>query len=138
MLSEKYSHLKLQRMENEFKYVLFEDTDMFNKAVSLLNSNNVDFFSFSFKGEKSLICPADEVFYSSPKEQNGWIGFKIIGEMPFGTVQGLISTISSCLMREEIGVCVVSTFQTDLFLVKKDRADKAIELLKNDGWGISG
>ena len=78
------------------------------------------------------------MFYSSPKEQNGWIGFKIIGEMPFGTVQGLISTISSCLMREEIGVCVVSTFQTDLFLVKKDRADKAIELLKNDGWGISG
>lgn len=138
MLSEKYSHLKLQKMEKEYKYVLFESTDQFNKAISVLNSNNLDFFCFSFQGEKSLICQAEEVISSSAKEQDGWIGFKIIGEMPFGTVQGLISTISSSLFKEEIGVCVVSTFQTDLFLVKKQKADRAMEILAKDGWGFSG
>jgi hypothetical protein len=137
MISKKYSHLKLQKMEKEYKYVLFETTDLFNKAISVLISSNLDFFCFSFKGEKSLICHAEEVIPSSAKEQNDWIGFKIVGEMPFGTVQGLISTISSCLFEEEIGVCVVSTFQTDLFLIKKQQAKRAIELLNKDGWEIS-
>ena len=138
MLSEKYSHLKLQRQENEFSYVLFEDGNQFNLAISVLTSHGFDFFSFSFQGEKSLICSAKDLIFSSTKEQGGWIGFKIIGEMPFGTVQGLISTISSSLMKEQIGVCVVSTFNTDLFLVKKEKSFRAIELLKNDGWVISG
>ena len=136
MLQPKYSHLKLLRLENEFKYVLFETSDHFNQAVSVLTSNNLDFFCFSFKGEKSLVCSVDEVIFSSSKEQDGWIGFKIIGDMPFGTVQGLISTISSCLMKEEIGVCVVSTFKTDLFLIKKEKSDRALELLKDAGWGV--
>ena len=137
MLPPKYSHLKLLRLENEFKYVLFETSDHFNKAVSILTSNDLDFFVFSFMGEKSLVCSADEAIFSASKEQAGWVGLKIIGDMPFGTVQGLISKITSCLMKEEIGVCVISTFKTDLFLIKKDKSERALELLKNDGWGIS-
>ena len=136
MLSEKYSHLKLQRLDNEFKYVLFENSDQFVNAITALSFKDVDFFSFSFKGEKSLICSTNESNFSFLKELDGWLGLKIVGEMPFGTVQGLISTISATLAKEEIGVCVVSTFKTDLFLVKKEKADRAIDLLAKDGWGI--
>lgn len=136
MLLEKYAHLKLQKLTDEFKYVLFDNSDHCNNAISVLSKRNADFFSFSFKGEKSLICSSNEIGFDSSKTQDGWVGFKIIGEMPFGTVQGLISTISSSLFKDNIGVCIVSTFMTDIFLIKKDKAVRAMELLVNDGWRI--
>jgi hypothetical protein len=123
-------------MENEYQYILFDNHEDFKTIVLKFISQDVDFFSFSFKKEKSLICSSDQLISDALKVENGWIGFKIEGQMPFGTVEGLIATISSCLFQQKIGICLVSTFDTDLFLIKKEKAQQAKEILTEAGWSF--
>lgn len=111
-------------LEENYEYVLFESSHQMSEALEALNKASADFFVFSFKGEKSLICNQKDRNFDCLKSHGDWTGIKIEGEMPFGTVQGLISTLSSPLAKEGIGVCVVSTFLTDLFLVKKGESRK--------------
>ena len=134
MISKKYSHLRLKILENNFEYVLFDSNEQMNKAIDVLNKNSADYFIFSFKGEKSMICSENDKSFEFSKSQDGWTGIKVQGEMPFGTVQGLISTISSPLAKEDIGICVVSTFLTDFFLIKKSNLEKVITILVSEGW----
>lgn len=134
MISTKYSHLKLKVLENDYIYVLFDSSEQFNNALLGLNQSHADFFCFSFRGEKSLICSEKDLNFKFLKSQGGWSGIKIEGEMPFGTVQGLISTITSTLSNKGIGACVISTFLTDLFLVKKSNLSMVKEILSNEGW----
>lgn len=134
MISKKYSHLKLTVLKDDYVYVLFESSNQLNEALVSLNEKNADYFCFSFKGEKSLICCEKDKTFQYLKSQDGWAGIKIEGEMPFGTVQGLISTISSPLAKEGLGACVVSTYLTDLFLVKKINLEKVRAILTEEGW----
>jgi hypothetical protein len=134
MISKKYSHLRLKILENNFEYVLFDSNEQMIKAIDVLNKNSADYLIFSFKGEKSMICSENDKSFEFSKSQDGWTGIKVQGEMPFGTVQGLISTISSPLAKEDIGICVVSTFLTDLFLIKKSNLEKVITILVSEGW----
>lgn len=135
MKPEKYAHLKLQLLPNEYQYVLFENPRQLSEAIAVLGEEGTDFCAFSFQGESSLICPS----YSNVlgiKKQNGWAALKIVGDMPFGTVQGLIASISTSLYTEGLGVCIISTYLSDLFLIKKEKIDHARKLLKYAGWEI--
>jgi hypothetical protein len=136
MLSEKYSHLHLRILPQEFEYIQFETDEQFNFAIKLLSKNEIDYFSFCFKGERSLVCHKIQSDFEFKKKHDGWIGIKVEGEMPFGTVQGLISTISGSLAEQGIGICVISTFLTDIFLLRISNIDKAIARLKSQGWTI--
>lgn len=49
---------------------------------------------FSSPDELSLIAPVNFLFSEAEKIQAQWKCFKIEGDMPFGTVQGLIAKIS--------------------------------------------
>lgn len=136
MLPAKYSHLKIQLLKEDFKYVLLPSSSSFSKSIESLSSQKFDFCTFSFKGEFSLICPTEALLEDISKNQEGWSAMKIIGEMPFGSVQGLIANISSALFSENVGVCIISTFQTDLFFLKKENIRKAKEALSLAGWEI--
>jgi hypothetical protein len=128
----KYAHLKLKVLKENFKYVLFETL---NDATSALNKEapNYPYALFVSAEEVSAILPST-IAVRTQKEEPDWICMRIIGEMPFGTVQGLIAEISSALMAQGLGLCVVSTFKTDWFFVKAKNLDKAKDALVTIGW----
>lgn len=136
MLPEVYSHLKLKVLEQEFQYVLFEDEISFLSNIATLKENRIEYFSFSFQNEFSLITPSSVDVLNFAKIQKGWTAIRTVGEMPFGTVQGLIANISSVLFKESIGVCVVSSFLLDVFFVRSTNVPRALTSLKNSGWTI--
>lgn len=136
MLPDKYSHLKIEILKGDYKYVLLPNKSSFYRAIESLSSQEVDFCTFSFKSEFSLICPSEANLNDIAKEQEGWSAMKIVGEMPFGSVQGLIANISSALFKDELGVCIISTFQTDLFFLKSENIYKAKIALISAGWEI--
>ena len=136
MIPEKFHHLKLKILSKEFEYILFDSNELFLEALKTLSAKSADYFSFSFQNERSLICYKEDKNFFFKKSNSEWSGIKIEGDMPFGTVQGLIATISNTLAEKDIGICVISTFLTDVFLVKKSNLENTCAILKSQGWII--
>lgn len=135
MRLDKYKHLHIKVYNADFSYVLINANSDAGVSFDTLKSNSEVYF-FRKPGEISVFCKTSDINFEYSKSQGDWRVLKIEGEMPFGTVQGLISTISSALFCEGIGVCIISTFLTDLFIVKNTNLTQAIEILRNQGWMI--
>ncbi|MEZ4816117.1 MAG: ACT domain-containing protein [Bdellovibrionota bacterium] len=137
MLEDKYSHLKLSVIHGDYKYVLFKDLNDYIQASRTIIEQIKDqpYSIFCTTKEYSAIIPGElELNSLVVSEVNNWSCFQIVGEMPFGTVSGLIATITSALKESKIGVCVVSTYKTDLFFIKTQNLSLAISTLKDTGW----
>ena len=134
-LNDKYSHLKLKILDPEFKYVLFLNAaDLWENVKRIQNRlSDQPYFIFCTSDDNSVILPSSSPIKGT-KEEPGWRAFRIIGEMPFGSVQGLIATVSSQLKEKGLGLCVISTFLTDYFFVKEKHLKLTMEALKETGW----
>lgn len=139
LIQTRFKHLKLRVLGGSYKYVRFQDSEALWKAVESVRqtSNNSLVFVFDAEEDKSLVAK-DAMPVSGIKEQGGWKAIRVIGDMPFGTVQGLLATISGTLKAHGIGVCVVSSYLTDFFLILEKEFEKAITALKQDGWEFVG
>ena len=62
----------------------------------------------------------------------GWSVFKLAGPFAFDEV-GIVAGLSRTLAEARIGIFVVSTYDTDYILVKRDNARAAA-----DAWRASG
>lgn len=60
---------------------------------------------------------------------------KIEGILDFSLI-GILSKISTILASIKIGIFVVSTYNTDYILVKKENLEKAVEILKKENYEI--
>lgn len=93
--------------------------------------------SFYFIGktveEISLVCITDDTPNNILEREDGWKAFKIQGILDFSLI-GILSKISTILAENEIGIFVVSTFNTDYILVKKENFDRALRLLESNGY----
>ena len=49
---------------------------------------------------------------------------------------GILSKISSLLAENKIGIFAISTYNTDYILTKKENFDRAINVLKDNGYEI--
>lgn len=96
--------------------------------------------SFYFIGktdeEISLVCINDDTPNNILEREDGWKAFKIQGILDFSLI-GILSKISTILAENEIGIFVVSTFNTDYILVKKENFDRALRLLESNGYTIT-
>lgn len=104
------------------------------------NYMQVDFDSeYCFAGktddENSLVCISDCVPDNATECDNGWKAFKIQGILDFSLI-GIISKISALLADSEIPVFVVSTYNTDYFLIKKEYTEKAVKILSDAGYQV--
>ncbi len=61
-----------------------------------------------------------------------WTCFKLHGPFAFDEL-GVVAGLADPLLKAEIGIFVVSTFDTDYILVKQDDADAAAEAWRQDG-----
>lgn len=134
--SDKYQHLRIKILSEGYSYVLMYDTADLGSTVAELTKKKADFLLFSFANEKSLICESKFASFESQKIQHGWTCLKIEGDMPFGTVQGLISRISSDLFKVDVGVCVISSFLSDFFFIKTENLPKSESILRESGWNV--
>lgn len=75
--------------------------------------------------ELSLVCPEDDLPPSVDEHvERGWALFALEGPVPFGET-GVLAALTAPLAAEGIPVFALSTYDTDLLLVRADDAARA-------------
>lgn len=102
--------------------------------------SQVDFKSeYCFTGrtdeENSLVCMTECVPGNAAEQDDGWKAFRIQGTLDFSLI-GILAKISALLAENRIGIFVVSTYNTDYVLTKKENYDRALEALAGAGYEI--
>jgi hypothetical protein len=118
--------MQLKVIDNEFSVCKVKD-------YSEINLNQEYVFTGSTDEERSLVCPVSLVPQNTIEREDGWRAFRIEGVLDFSLI-GILSKISSLLAANKIGIFAISTFNTDYILTKKENFDKAIDVLKAEGY----
>lgn len=87
--------------------------------------------------EISLVCPTENAPDSCEAREDGWRCFRVCGVLDFSLI-GILSRISGVLAQANIGIFVVSTYNTDYILVKKENLQRAVHALESDGLTVLG
>ena len=94
---------------------------------------------FCFTGttdeENSLVCPEALVPENTTERDDGWRGFRIIGQLDFSLI-GILARISGILAANRIGIFAVSTYNTDYIFTKEENFEKALRVLKSSGYSL--
>ena len=107
------------------------------KAASMADiSLTSDFFFIGRTDEEiSLVCKTGDVPENTLKRDDGWKAFRIRGELDFSLI-GILSRISGILAENRIGIFVVSTYNTDYILIKKESFAQAMKVLREQGYTL--
>jgi hypothetical protein len=116
----------------EDEYSVFK----FKPNISL-NENTFDgeFVSITKTKEEISVVALSSLSDDYEKVEKGWKILRINGMLDFSLI-GILSRISTLLAEEEISIFVVSTYNTDYILVKKENLANAIEKLKENNYEI--
>ncbi len=77
--------------------------------------------------ELSIIAPDDRIPFNI-KCERGFIALRIVERLDFNLF-GIVSRVSRALADAEIPILVVSTYDTDIILIRKDKKDAAKKAL---------
>ena len=86
--------------------------------------------------EISLVCLTEDTPTDTLEREDGWRAFRIQGVLDFSLI-GILAKISTILAENKIGIFVVSTFNTDYILVKKENLDRASALLELNAYTVT-
>ncbi len=122
--------------------LLHDQTDMsiakLARPVELPTTPN-HLYSLSITNDEiSLVAPTTfvESFPSLVTHQNtSWQTLKIDHTLDFSMV-GVIAQLSQSLAQQSISVFVISTYNTDYLLVKKEQIEKTLTLLRQQGHSV--
>ncbi|MDF2870168.1 MAG: amino acid-binding protein [Anaerocolumna sp.] len=103
--------------------------------VSRINMSDEFLFIGKTDEELSLVCTTEFAPEGILEREDGWRGFRIEGVLDFSLV-GILSQISGLLAGNDIGIFAVSTYNTDYILTKEENFDRALQVLKEDGYHI--
>ncbi|MBP3360411.1 MAG: ACT domain-containing protein [Clostridia bacterium] len=120
--------MEIKRLEYDFSVCKVAD-------YSKVNLESVYCFIGKTDEEKSLVCLTEDVPDNVTKCDNGWKAFRIQGVLDFSLI-GILSKISTLLAENNIGIFAVSTYNTDYILTKRENFERAISVLKNDGYTV--
>jgi hypothetical protein len=91
-----------------------------------------DFYSLTrTAAELTLVCPEDDLAPGTTSEAGGRC-FKVQGLLDFSEI-GIIFSLTRPLAKNGVSVFVISTFETDYFMVKEKDLAKAIDALSAEG-----
>lgn len=85
--------------------------------------------------ELSVVCRSDRV-PAKVRHEAGWACFKFQGPFAFDET-GIALAVIQPLAEADIGIFLVSTFDTDYLLLKQENAERAVELLREAGHKLS-
>ncbi|MGD9412929.1 MAG: ACT domain-containing protein [Desulfobacterales bacterium] len=92
----------------------------------------VGFYSITrTQDELTIVCPET---YPAPgiRSEAGWRCFQVQGMLDFSEI-GIIFSLTRPLAESGVSVFVISTFDTDYFMVKDNDLEKAIDALTAEG-----
>lgn len=87
--------------------------------------------------ETTLIVKEDSLPQHCNAVDTGWVLFKITGEFAFDEAGVVLSAIKP-LSENDIGVFVLSTYSSDIVLIKEKNLTKAKNHLQNNGHSVTG
>ena len=85
--------------------------------------------------ELSVVCDQSHV-PDDVRADRDWIALRICGPLEFDQV-GILADISRLLADVEISIFVISTFDTDIILIKQHQSASAIDTLRAAGHTVS-
>jgi hypothetical protein len=85
--------------------------------------------------ELSVACRQDAAPLHARAEA-GWRALTVVGPLDFSMV-GVIASLGTMLADAQVGVFVVSTFDTDHVLVKETALERAIDALRSGGHTVA-
>ncbi|MBP89726.1 MAG: amino acid-binding protein [Planctomycetaceae bacterium] len=84
--------------------------------------------------ELSIVCRQDDVPDDAQSER-GWRCLRIVGKLEFSLV-GVIATLTKVLADAGISVFLMSTYDTDYFLVRELDVDRTVETMVEAGHSV--
>jgi hypothetical protein len=85
-------------------------------------------------GELSIVVP-DDVQIDSIESDSDWRVIELLGPLQLSMV-GIMAAIGDVLARAKVSIFVVSTFETDFFLVKSSKLQQAVDALRKEGYTV--
>lgn len=120
--------MKIKAIKNDFTVCKVAD-------YSFVNLDSEYVFIGKTDEERSLVCITGEVPPNTTERTDGWRAFRIEGVLDFSLI-GILSKICGILADNKIGVFVVSTYNTDYVLTKKEQFGNALQVLQNAGYEV--
>lgn len=78
--------------------------------------------------ELSLVCPQDDLPPSVGRAERGWRALELEGPVPFDET-GVLASLASPLAAAGVAVFAISTYDTDLLLVREAHLERALAAL---------
>ncbi len=120
--------MKIKKIQGDFTVCKVTD-------YTLVNLDSEYCFTGKTKEEKSLVCLMKDVPANTIARGDGWKAFYIDGVLEFSLI-GILAKISNVLAKAEIGIFVVSAFNTDYIFVKAKQEMLALSKLAQAGYRI--
>ena len=96
-----------------------------------------EFFSLSRTAEEFSIVCAETQIPPTVLCERSWRMFKIAGILDFALV-GIVAGVSTALAAAQLGIFVLSTYNTDYILVKQADFPAAVVALRAAGYEVLG
>jgi hypothetical protein len=87
-------------------------------------------------GELSVVC-REEAVPAGVRHAGGWRALAVAGPLDFALV-GVVASLTAPLAAAGVSVFVVSTFDTDVLLVREERLAEALAALAAAGHRVGG
>lgn len=120
--------MQLKVLDNKLKVVKLKISDKIPEIVF-----NQEFYSITKTDEEVSIVLNENIDIQSDVIEYNWKAIKIVGMLDFALI-GILSKISTLLAQAEISIFAISTYNTDYILLKADKLEEAIEVLKKNGY----
>lgn len=121
-------NIKIKKIEQNFSICKVED-------FSIISLEDEYCFIGKTDEEKSLVCLTKNIPNNIIESDDNWKAFRIEGILDFSLI-GILAGISSLLAENNIGIFVVSTYNTDYVLTKSNDYSSALEILSKAGYQI--
>jgi hypothetical protein len=90
-------------------------------------------FAARTETERSLVCRSSAAPADCLAKEDGWRGIRVKGRLDFSLI-GILSRITDVLARAQVGVFVVSTYDTDYVFVRQGQLETARRALIGAGY----
>ena len=121
--------MEIKKIHHDFTVCQVED-------FSFVNLNSEYTFIGKTDEENSLVCMTNEVPENTIRRDDGWQAFRIQGVLDFSLI-GILAKIATILADNEFSIFAISTYNTDYVLIKKEKYQKALEVLQASGYKIT-
>ncbi len=97
--------------------------------------NKSRFFSITKTSDELSIVCEQALVPADMKAETDWKGFRVVGTLDF-SLTGILAAIANPLAQEKISIFAISTFDTDLVLIKSATWEPAKRVLHKAGFNF--